>query len=99
MFSHVQTQGESKPFFESARRVGGGVECEITPESTCLLLKIKKISPFVKFEIILFLLCCLLYCLTNKYSSAWSYRINFVDGFQDLSKEFCCVQGDGLIIT
>ena len=72
MFSHVQTEGESKPFFESARRVEGGVECEITPDSTCL---------------------------TNKYSSAWSYRINFVDRFQDLSKEFCCLQGDDLIIT
>ena len=35
----------------------------------------------------------------KKYNRAWSSMTNFVDGFQDLSKDSCCEQGEGLITT
>ena len=46
----------------------------------------EKVSPFVKFEIILPLLCFLLDHLTKKHCWAWSSYDKLVDRFQDLSK-------------
>ena len=47
----------------------------------------KKVSPFVKFEIIPHLRCLL--DLLQK-STAGHGNLKFVDKFQDMSKEFCC---------
>ena len=41
-----------------------------------VVIKYEKVCPFVKFEIILPLICCLLDPLTNKHCSAWSSMIN-----------------------
>ena len=58
-----------------------------------------KVSPFVKFEIILPLLYFLLNPLTNKCPGHGVYD-KIVDGFRDLSKlKSCSHQGKGLINT
>ena len=55
----AQTEGERKVFFGGCKR-GGGPHCEIIPKSTWLyVMRDEKVSPFVKFEIILPLLCFL----------------------------------------
>ena len=41
-----------------------------------VVMRDEKVCPFVKFELILLLLCCLLYSLTNKDCRAWSFMIN-----------------------
>ena len=57
----------------------------------------EKVSHFVKFEIILPLLCFLLDPLTNKHCRTWSSMINlWIDS--RTCKEFYCQQGQGLII-
>ena len=53
----------------------GGPHSEITPRAL-VIIKDKKVCPFVKFEIILRFLCCLLDPLTNKHCRAWSSMIN-----------------------
>ena len=52
-----------------------GPHYEITPKST-FVIRNEKVSPFVKFEIILPLLCFLLDPLTNKHCRTWSSMIN-----------------------
>ena len=53
-----QTEEERKAF--SLRVQQGRPYRDITPKTTWLLSKIKKVTPFVKFEIIPFLFSCLL---------------------------------------
>ena len=55
---------------------GWGTHREISPKSTCLSKEKKKVCSFVKSEIILLLLCCLLDPLTNKHWWAWIPMIN-----------------------
>ena len=71
----AQTEGERKTFF-GWRVQKGGPHCEIIPKSTWLSWEVKKVSPFVKFEIILPLLCFLSGPLTNKHCKTWSSMIN-----------------------
>ena len=54
----AKLKGKGRPFFRGCKK--GGAHQEITPKSTWLLQKMKKVSPFAKFEIIPPLLCCLL---------------------------------------
>ena len=59
-----------------------------------------KVSPFVKFEKILPLLCFLLDALTNKNCKTWSLRWicgEILGPFK--SKESCCQQREGLVIN
>ena len=44
-----------------------------------VVIKDEKVRPFVKFEVILPLLCCLLDPLTNKHYSAWSSITLWID--------------------
>ena len=44
-----------------------------------VVIKDEKVRPFVKFEVILPLLCCLLDPLTNKHCSAWSSITLWID--------------------
>ena len=46
------------------------------PQELLVVIRYEKVTPFVKFEIILLLLCCLLDPLTNKYCRTWSSMIN-----------------------
>ena len=57
----------------------------------------KKVSPFVKFEIILPLICGLLEPLTT--STPGHGVLTFIDRFQDVAKEFSCHQWESLIIA
>ena len=41
-----------------------------------VVIKYEEVCPFVKFEIILPLICCLLDTLTNKHCRVWSSMIN-----------------------
>ena len=52
-----QTEGGRKACFWRGQGEGERVKRESTPKSSCLLYKIKKVFPFVKFEIILPFLC------------------------------------------
>ena len=69
----AQTEGERKTFLEKAQE--GEPHCQIIPKSTWLSWD-KKVCPFVKFEIILPLLCFWLDPLTNKHYRTWSSMIN-----------------------
>ena len=75
-----------------------GVTARDYPQEHLVVLRDKKVSPFVKFKIIP-KDCYLLDPLTNKYIMTWDSMMNFVDRFQDLQKESCCHQGESLIIT
>ena len=47
------------------------------PQEHLVVIRDEKVSPFVKFEIILHFLCFLLYPLANKHCRTWSSTINF----------------------
>ena len=66
MLSLAKLKGRGRPFFKGARR-GGGAHCKITPQEHLVVIRNEKISPVVKFEIILTLLCFLLDPLTKKH--------------------------------
>ena len=69
------------------------------PQEHLVVIRDEKVSPFVKFEIILPLLCFLLDPLTNKHCRAWSSMINlWIDSRTCQKKKSCCQQGQGLII-
>ena len=83
-------------FLERASEWGGvGAQREITSKRR-LLQEAKKFSPFVKVKITLPIPYYLLDSFINKYSRAWSSLINIMYGFQNLSKESCCHQVEGL---
>ena len=63
-----------KPFLKDART---GAALWDFPLEHWVLIKDEKVCPFVKFEIILFLLCCLLGLLTNNHCRAsWGPMID-----------------------
>ena len=68
-----QTQGEREAFFEGCNMGGHIVGL---PPKALVCQRDEKVSPFVKFEIILPLLCFLLSSLTNKHCRPWSSMIN-----------------------
>ena len=65
-----------------------------------VVIRKETVSPFVKFEIIHFLLCLLLDLLTNKLCRTWSFMINlWIDSRTYQSKESCCQHDKCLAIT
>ena len=70
-FAKLKRRGRS--FSEGARK---GAALWDYPQEHLVVIKDEKVYPFVKFEIILPLLCCLLDSLTNKHCRAWSSMIN-----------------------
>ena len=56
------------------------------PQEHLVVIRCKKVSPFVKFEIVLPLLCCLLDPLTNKYCRACISMINLWIDFSTLTQ-------------
>ena len=88
-------KGRGRPFWEGAIR-----EAKLwdLPQEHLVVIREENVSPFVKFEIILSLLCLLLDPLTNKPCRAWSSMINlWIDS--RIWKESCCQQGRDLAIT
>ena len=68
-----QTQDEMEAFFGGYKKEGHIVR--LFPEDLAVIRE-EKVSPFVKFEIILPLLCFILDPLTNKHCRTWSSMIN-----------------------
>ena len=69
-----QTEGERKAFLGGSKK--GSQIVRLPPRGLDCHKRRKKISPFVKFEVILHLLCFLLHLLTDKLCKAWSSMIN-----------------------
>ena len=78
-----KTEGERKVFFGGCKK-----ECHIVrnPKEHLIVIKNGKVSLFVKFDIIISLICCLLDPLTNKCCRAWSRVINFWKDFSTCQK-------------
>ena len=66
-------RGEEGLFLESARREAASYDY---PQKHLVVIRDKKVSPFVKFKIIPTLLCYLLDSFTYKYCRAWNSMIN-----------------------
>ena len=71
-----QTEGEMKIFLEGARKRARGAYCAHYLQEHLVVIRDWKVSPFVKFEIILPLFFFLLYPLTNNHCRSWSSIIN-----------------------
>ena len=67
----AQTEGERKVFFEGRKKKGEHI-MRLPPEYLAVT-RDEKVSPFVKFEVILPLLCFLLDPLTNKHFMTWNF--------------------------
>ena len=76
-------KGRGRSFLKGARRVATLWDY---PQEHLVVIRDEKVSPFVKFEIILPLLCFLLDPLTRKRCRTRSSMINFAVRFQDMSK-------------
>ena len=70
-----QTEGERKVFSGGCKKKGGCI-VRLSPRALCCHKK-WKVYPFVKFEIIVPLLCCLLDPLKNRHDRTWSSMINW----------------------
>ena len=66
-------KGRGRPFLRGARREAALWDY---PQKFLVVIRDEKVSLFVKFEIILPLLCFLLDPLTNRHCRAWSSMIN-----------------------
>ena len=69
----AKLKGIGSPFWDGARR---GATLWGYSQEHLVVIKDEKVSPFVKFEIMLPLLCFLLDPLTNKHCRTWSSMIN-----------------------
>ena len=69
----AKLKGRGRPFLEGARR---GITLWDYPQEHLVVIRNEKVSPFVKFGIILPLLCFLLDPLTYKHCRTWSSMIN-----------------------
>ena len=69
----AKLKGRGNPFLEGERR---GATLQDYPQEHFVVIRDEKDSPFMKFEIIVPLLCFLLDPLTNKHFSTWSSIIN-----------------------
>ena len=67
-------KGKGRPFFEGPKK--GAALWDYSQEHI-VVIREEKISPFVKFEVILHLRYFLLHLLTGKRCKAWSSMINF----------------------
>ena len=85
------------PFLEVARK---GTALWDYPQEHLVVIKDEKVCPFGKFEIILFLLCCLLDPLTNNHCRTW-LSLSLINLWIDCrtcqkkkkTTESCCQQG------
>ena len=68
-----QTEGETKTFFGGYKK---RVMLSDYPQEHLVVIRDEKVSPFLKYEIILPLLCFLLYLLKHKHGRTWSSMIN-----------------------
>ena len=66
-------KGRGRPFLRGVRRVTALLEYTL---EYLVLIRDEKVNPFVKFEIIVTLLCFLLDFLTKKHCRPWSSMIN-----------------------
>ena len=66
-------KGKGRPFLEGPKK---GATLWDYPQEHMVVIREEKISPFVKFEVILHLLCFLLHLPTGKLYKAWSSMIN-----------------------
>ena len=69
----AKLKGERRHFLEGPK---GEATLWDYPQEHLVVIREEKVSPFVKFEIILHFLCSLLDLLTNKPCKAWSSMIN-----------------------
>ena len=76
-------KGRGRPFLRGARK---GATLWDYPQEYLVVIRDEKVSPFVKFEIILPLLCFLLDPLTYKYCRAWSSMIKLWIDFRIYQK-------------
>ena len=67
-------KGRGRPFLMGARR--GTALWDYPKEYLLVVIRDEKVSPFVKFETILPVLCFLLDHFTNKHCRTWSSMIN-----------------------
>ena len=78
-----QTERRRETILEAAR--SGAALWDYLPEHL-FVIKDEKVCPFVKFEIILPLLCCLLDTPCKQALQGMDFYDRFVDRFQDLPK-------------
>ena len=71
----AKLKGRGWPFLKGGRRGGEGTLRDF-PQEHLLVIRDEKVSPFVKFKIILFLLYFLLESLRNKHCRTWNSMIN-----------------------
>ena len=69
----AKLKGKGRPSLEGPK---SGATLWDYPQEHLVVIRDEKVSPFVKFEIILPLLCFLLDPLTNKHCRTWSSMIN-----------------------
>ena len=69
----TKLKGRARSFLEGSRE---GATLWDYPQEHLVVIRDEKVSPFVKFEKILPLLCFLLDPLTNKHCRTWSSMIN-----------------------
>ena len=79
----AQAEGERKAFLRGARRRTALWDYL---QEYLVVIRDEKVSPFVKFEIILLLLCFLLDPLTNKSCRAWRSKIKLWIDFRTYQK-------------
>ena len=70
-----QTEGERKVFSGGCKKKGAALWDY--PQEHFVVIRNEKVYPFVKFEIIVPFLCCLLDPLKNKHDRTWSSMINW----------------------
>ena len=80
----AKLKGEGRPFWR-LQEGGGAALWDNLPEHL-FVIKDEKVCPFVKFEIILPLLCCLLDTPYKQALQGMDFYNRFVDRFQDLPK-------------
>ena len=69
-------KGKEKPFLEGCNNEAKGDKITTLQDYNLVDIRHEKVFPFVKFEIILSLLCFLLDPLTIKHCRTWSSMIN-----------------------
>ena len=69
----AKLKGRGRPFLEGLRK---GATLWDYPQKHLVVIRDEKVSPFVKFEIILLLLCFSLDALTKKHCKTWRPMIN-----------------------
>ena len=79
-----QTEGERKDFFRGCKKRDTLWDYAL---EHLVVIRDEKVSPFLKLEKILLLLCFLLDHLTNKHCSTWSSMINLRIDFRTIQKQ------------